>query len=75
VYDHGSDGNFRYNTGNQFHYEKVLPNGQRQGKYGYVDPFGIFRQFHYNTSPDGGGINVEKEYRYVGKNYDTSYDK
>ncbi|XP_037799581.1 putative uncharacterized protein ENSP00000383309 isoform X1 [Penaeus monodon] len=42
-----------YDLGNQFHKEKILPDGTKVGKHGYVDPLGILRVTYYTTGPNG----------------------
>lgn len=45
----------------------------RDGSYGYIDPFGIRRVVYYQASPDGG-FKIRKNNRYVGfhaKPYDS----
>lgn len=39
----------------------------RDGSYGYIDPFGIRRVVYYHATPDGG-FRVRKNNRYVGFN-------
>lgn len=39
----------------------------RDGSYGYIDPFGIRRVVYYHASPDGG-FKIRKNNRYVGFN-------
>lgn len=39
----------------------------RDGSYGYIDPFGIRRVVYYHATPDGG-FKVRKNNRYVGFN-------
>lgn len=39
----------------------------RDGSFGYIDPFGIRRVVYYHASPDGG-FKVRKNNRYVGFN-------
>lgn len=53
-------------------YREANPNN-RDGSYGYIDPFGIRRVVYYRASPDGG-FKVRKNNRYVGfhaKPYDS----
>ncbi|KAK8727221.1 hypothetical protein OTU49_009761 [Cherax quadricarinatus] len=42
-----------YDLGNQFHFEKILPDGTKVGKHGYVDPLGILRVSYYTSGPAG----------------------
>ncbi|XP_042862205.1 uncharacterized protein LOC122247214 [Penaeus japonicus] len=42
-----------YDLGNQFHREKIMPDGTKVGKHGYVDPLGILRVTYYSTGPNG----------------------
>lgn len=47
-------------------YHEANPNN-RDGSFGYIDPFGIRRVVYYHASPDGG-FKVRKNNRYVGFN-------
>ncbi|XP_045621937.2 uncharacterized protein [Procambarus clarkii] len=53
-----------YDLGNQFHFEKILSDGTKVGKHGYVDPLGILRVSHYTSGP--AGHNQRQESRWVG---------
>ncbi|XP_071522898.1 uncharacterized protein [Panulirus ornatus] len=53
-----------YDLGNQFHFEKLLPDGTKVGKHGYVDPLGILRVSHYSSGP--AGHTQRQESRWVG---------
>lgn len=63
---------FRYYLPRQYHEEETLPQQQRSGSFGYIDPFGIRRVIYYNTAP-GSGFVHRKNNRYVGFNA-TPYD-
>ncbi|KAK3859418.1 hypothetical protein Pcinc_034464 [Petrolisthes cinctipes] len=53
-----------YDLGNQFHFEKILSDGTRVGKHGYVDPLGILRVSHYTAG--AAGHTQRQESRWVG---------
>lgn len=58
---------FGYYLPRQYHeetYREANPNN-RDGSYGYIDPFGIRRVVYYHASPDGG-FKTRKNNRYVG---------
>ncbi|CAL4092781.1 unnamed protein product, partial [Meganyctiphanes norvegica] len=42
-----------YDLGNQFRKEKLLPDGTKVGRHGYVDPLGILRVTYYASGPLG----------------------
>lgn len=63
---------FKYFLPRQYHEEQGTDSSNRQGSFGYVDPFGIRRVIYYNTSP-GQGFQVKKNNRYVGFD-STPYD-
>lgn len=42
-----------YDLGNQFRLEKILPDGTKVGRHGYVDPLGVLRVTYYSTGPNG----------------------
>lgn len=62
---------FRYYIPKQYHEEHNLPNNEKTGSFGYIDPFGIRRVVYYNAGPDG--FKHRKNNRYVGSNA-TPYD-
>lgn len=63
---------FRYYIPRAYHEEQNLPNNEKSGSFGYIDPFGIRRVIYYNASPDKG-FQHRKNNRYVGFN-STPYD-
>lgn len=63
---------FRYYIPRAYHEEQSLPNEEKSGSFGYIDPFGIRRVIYYNASPDKG-FQHRKNNRYVGFNA-TPYD-
>lgn len=75
---HGYDGvsvtndGFRYYIPRAYHEEQSLPNDEKSGSFGYIDPFGIRRVIYYNASPEKG-FQHRKNNRYVGFNA-TPYD-
>lgn len=68
----GANG-FSYYLPRQYHEERYGDPQNRDGSYGYIDPFGIRRVVYYRTAPDTG-FKIRKNNRYVGFNappYDT----
>lgn len=63
---------FRYYIPRAYHEEQSLPNQEKSGSFGYIDPFGIRRVIYYNASPDKG-FQHRKNNRYVGFDA-TPYD-
>lgn len=57
---------FSYFLPRQYHEERYDAQN-RDGSFGYIDPFGIRRVVYYQTSPDGG-LKIRKNNRYVGFN-------
>lgn len=60
---------FSYYLPRHYHeetYQQANANN-RDGSFGYIDPFGIRRVVYYHASPDGG-FKVRKNNRYVGFN-------
>lgn len=62
---------FKYYLPRQYHEEETA-GSERQGSFGYIDPFGIRRVIYYNAAP-GTGFVHRKNNRYVGFNA-TPYD-
>lgn len=60
---------FGYFLPRQYHEEtyREANANNRDGSFGYIDPFGIRRVVYYHASPDGG-FKVRKNNRYVGFN-------
>lgn len=63
---------FRYYLPRQYHEETNSGSSNREGSFGYIDPFGIRRVVYYNTGP-GKGFVHRKNNRFVGFNA-TPYD-
>lgn len=61
---------FAYYLPKLYHEENNLNSRNRDGSFGYVDPFGIRRVIYYNA---GNGFNIRQNNRYVGHN-GTPYD-
>lgn len=72
-YDGYTTNGFGYYLPRQYHEERYANPANRDGSYGYIDPFGIRRVVYYRTSADGG-FKIRKNNRYVGFNA-TPYDK
>ncbi|CAL4081029.1 unnamed protein product [Meganyctiphanes norvegica] len=53
-----------FDLGNQFRKEKLLPDGTKVGRHGYVDPLGILRVTYYASGPSGH--DERQESRWVG---------
>lgn len=58
---------FGYFLPRQYHEERYRDPQNRDGSFGYIDPFGIRRVVYYQTSPDSG-FKIRKNNRYVGFN-------
>lgn len=58
---------FGYFLPRQYHEESYRDPQNRDGSFGYIDPFGIRRVVYYQTSPEGG-FKIRKNNRYVGFN-------
>lgn len=65
----GTPNGFGYYLPRHYHEEtyREANANNRDGSFGYVDPFGIRRVVYYRASPDGG-FKVRKNNRYVGFN-------
>lgn len=63
---------FRYVLPRLYHEEDNTNPNEREGSFGYIDPFGIRRVIYYNASPRDG-FRFRKNNRYVGFNA-TPYD-
>lgn len=56
---------FGYFLPRQYHEESYSDPQNRDGSFGYIDPFGIRRVVYYKTSPESG-FKIRKNNRYVG---------
>ncbi|CAG9771906.1 unnamed protein product [Ceutorhynchus assimilis] len=63
---------FRYYIPRAYHEEQIGTNNEKEGSFGYIDPFGIRRVVYYNAKP-GEGFQHRKNNRYVGFDA-TPYD-
>lgn len=63
---------FKYYLPRQYHEEQGSGGSDRDGSFGYIDPFGIRRVVYYNVRP-GSGFRHRKNNRFVGFNA-TPYD-
>lgn len=66
---------FGYFLPRQYHEERYRDPQNRDGSFGYIDPFGIRRVVYYQTSPESG-FKIRKNNRYVGFNanpYDSKW--
>lgn len=56
---------FRYYIPRAYHEEQNLPDNEKSGSFGYIDPFGIRRVVYYNANREKG-FQHRKNNRYVG---------
>lgn len=66
-YNAQSPNGFGYFLPRQYHEERYRDPQNRDGSFGYIDPFGIRRDVYYQTSPESG-FKIRKNNRYVGFN-------